>query len=325
MERISIFNYEIFYLDYLEGRLSEEDTRMLMEFFEEHPECKLDDPDLPTLDLNEELTFSGKSDLKQTDDNEAITIHNADHFMISEAEGLLSNEKKNELDRLVTTNEELTADRKRFAAVYFSPEEDMVFAHKGDLKRKKTIVLWPYVSGAVAAAVIGFIFLTGNGTDSVGPMNFEFGAGPTTAEKPIVIPATDLNEVPNDEAPIKFFNASLTTDGGSKIHKEDRKIMDRIVRKPGQLIKPKMSFDNRKLKPLNVNPLPVEESPTDRPYIAMNEQQIAMENPIEPITSFISKKTKTEVDFGRKKRGSKKEKGGFFFKIGNFEISKNKH
>jgi len=41
MEHISIFNYEAFYLDFLEGTLSEEDTALFLKFMEEHPELRL--------------------------------------------------------------------------------------------------------------------------------------------------------------------------------------------------------------------------------------------------------------------------------------------
>ncbi len=53
-------------------------------------------------------------------------------------------------------------------------------------------------------------------------------------------------------------------------------------------------------------------------------EDLAMENPIEPVTNFISDKAKTEVEFKRRKAEGKK-KGGFFLKIGKFEFSKNKH
>ena len=51
-----------------------------------------------------------------------------------------------------------------------------------------------------------------------------------------------------------------------------------------------------------------------------------MENPIEPITNFLSDKTKREIDFKKtKKNGNPKNGKGFFIKIGNFEISRKKH
>ena len=43
MERISIFNYEAFYLDYLEGRLNQEDSALLLLFLESHPELIVED------------------------------------------------------------------------------------------------------------------------------------------------------------------------------------------------------------------------------------------------------------------------------------------
>ena len=42
MERISIFNYEAFYLDFLEGNLNEADTLMLTDFLEANPGLKVE-------------------------------------------------------------------------------------------------------------------------------------------------------------------------------------------------------------------------------------------------------------------------------------------
>ena len=50
MEKISIFNYEAYYLDLLEGNLSEEDTALLLDFLEQHPHLKLDHEFMPELD-----------------------------------------------------------------------------------------------------------------------------------------------------------------------------------------------------------------------------------------------------------------------------------
>jgi hypothetical protein len=49
-----------------------------------------------------------------------------------------------------------------------------------------------------------------------------------------------------------------------------------------------------------------------------------MNNPIEPVTSFIESKTKTEVDFRTTKKVEGKPRG-FFIKIGKFEVSRNRH
>ena len=99
MERISIFNYEAFYLDFLEGNLSEEDHALFLLFLEENPELKVVDEDLPALELEQPFmddTF--KNSLKQPLLSEKITNLNYEYFLISQAEGLLSEEKENEID-----------------------------------------------------------------------------------------------------------------------------------------------------------------------------------------------------------------------------------
>ena len=47
-------------------------------------------------------------------------------------------------------------------------------------------------------------------------------------------------------------------------------------------------------------------------------------NPIEPITAGIKKRFNTDVDF-RSKKATKEKPGGFFLKIGKFEIARKKH
>ena len=89
MERISIFNYEAFYLDFLEGNLNEEDTALLMAFLEANPDLKMEDDSLPTFEAEEfELDDALKNDLKQPLIDEAITNNNVEYFMISDAEGI---------------------------------------------------------------------------------------------------------------------------------------------------------------------------------------------------------------------------------------------
>jgi len=330
MGEISIFNYEIFYLDYLEGRLGEDDIRMLMEFFGEHPECKLDDTELPTLNSLDNVVFSGKSDLKQTEDSEAITTENVDHFMISAAEGILSDEKCVELNQVVEEDANLEKERQRYKAVYFIPDTNVVFEHKEDLKRRRAIVLWPYISAGVAAAIISFIFLlNGDGSDfKQGSVVYPVG----DILKPTV-PKIDNSNLPVEEKPIlvednpiEIYNAALAQPLQPQLRNEPVDFgFTALKRKQAHPIQ--TTFDTRDLEPITAfkEPVPnkvVNDEP--KPIFAANEVDERMTNPIEPVTSFITKKTKTEVDFGRKK-ATNKEKGGFFFKIGKFEISRNKH
>jgi len=333
MERISIFNYEAFYLDYLEGNLSEEDTQMLLQFFEEHPECRLEDEELTVLDDAAPMSYSGKHSLKQVDESAAIASENVEHFMIAEAEGLLDENKQSELNDFVAEDAGLQATRKRYASVYFEPDESVIFTGKADLKQRKSIVLWPYLSSGVAAAaaVIAFVFFTNLNTDSVQPLNISFEM-PVVPEEPIGDETE--NENPSVETPQNTFNNKKNVQfAGTKpeVRKNQNIKFDKMpVRKDGIHT---FVFDEAELAPVNTsnnNPVVADngiELQPNGPLRGANPKSddlAQMTNPIAPVTKFISENTETKVDFGKRK-GSKSKKGGFFVKIGKFELSKNKH
>lgn len=325
MGKISIFNYEMFYLDYLEGRLGEEDIRMLMAFLKEHPECELDDPELPTLSIEDNYVFKGKADLKQTDDNEVITLANVEHFMISDAEGIISDDKRTELNQVIAGSPELEEERKRFGAVYFAPDVTNVYQNKGDLKRRKAIVLWPYISFAAAASVIAFVFLmNGNGSE-VGYFDTAGFADNSVTVVPVkLIPDSPEknNGILDETNPVKIYQAVIKDGFEPKtIEQKDEDDSFTPLRTNNSRPIHIATFDNQPAKPFlgDIPPKVFENDNTPKPIVVT-----AMNNPIEPLTSFVTKKTNTTVDMGTRKKEEGK-KGGFFFKVGKFEISKNKH
>ncbi|MDC0257688.1 hypothetical protein OAK35_02985 [Crocinitomicaceae bacterium] len=329
MERISIFNYEAFYLDYLEGNLSEQDTKMLLQFLEEHPECRMEDEDLVLLDDTTPMTFSGKKDLKQIDENGPVALDNVEHFMIADAEGLLTDEKKAELNSVVTNDQELEATRRRYSAVYYTADESVVYGGKAELKQRKALVLWPYVSGAVAAAaVVAIMLLTGGTNSGLGiidiPQNQGF-AQLRNAQK------GQSTKDPKKDGPVKIIPATNNSNSsdvyvaqaGGNTSTSDRPVI-RITpmeRRANMQISSARSTGDEvaHARPLNLG------EPID--WISPGTIQTFapdMENPIEPITAFISDKAKTDVEFKRRK-ATEEKKGGFLLKFGKFEFSKNKH
>lgn len=326
MERISIFNYEAFYLDYLEGTLSEEDTKMLLQFLEEHPECRMEEEDLVTLDDVVPMTFSGKQNLKQVDEEGPIVADNVEHFMIADAEGILSEEKTAELDAVVANNEDLEATRRRYNAVYYTPEESVVYGAKGDLKQRRTIALWPYMTGAVAAAAVVAIMMI--------PSTFEGTIGDVNSAS--VIPTGEVNNDPDPEvvdpkkddikpisADIKKNNPIVFTASTNTNATGDKPVtrLTRMDRRANMQISPANVAGDVATRPVNMSDAPpiYTGDPNSKPSFGPK-----MENPIEPITAFISYKSKKDVEFKRRK-ASEDKKGGFLLKIGKFEFSKNKH
>ena len=130
-----------------------------------------------------------------------------------------------------------------------------------------------------------------------------------------------------EENPVEIYNAAIIQPYQPTPKKESL-IEDFTHLSPKQAHHhAQTSFDFKELLPISKTPNPnsLIDSPNDSESILVNNDvQPRMSNPIKPITSFISKKTNTNVDFGTKK-ASKSKKGGFFVKIGKFEVSRNKH
>ena len=132
------------------------------------------------------------------------------------------------------------------------------------------------------------------------------------------------NSVDNDMAS-NTINSRPNNQGGQDKNEQDPVgTMERIP--VGNVL---TALNNKQLEPIS--------SPTFRPdneQSANNDSQVLasvsltgeMENPIEPITNFIAKKTRTDIDFKRTKKDADPKDGkGFFIKIGKFELSRKKH
>ena len=69
IKKINIFNYEAYYLDYLEGNISEEDAAVLLDFLDKHPELKMEDEELPVF-KEVEVSLCSLDFLKETVDTD---------------------------------------------------------------------------------------------------------------------------------------------------------------------------------------------------------------------------------------------------------------
>ena len=337
MERISIFNYEAFYLDFLEGNLNEEDAALLLEFLDANPDLKMEDDLLPQFDADEiELSSSVKQDLKQTLADDHITLNNAPYFMISSAEGLLDSTKSDELTAFIGQNESLKSEQTLYSSVYFAPDLSITYPDKKGLKHKKVFVLWPYVTTAAAACIIAFFLIWSSMNSRVIDEN----------NAPVL--ANDVKE----KAPLKDpKKEGLITDKKNKIlqQNDNPKIADR-TNSPNQKEVIPVAFFEKRPEPIttavgNMKKIPAHEVltsfnertiepitkktysspqsiPAERDYALVHFNE--MQNPIEPITKFIGEKTKRDIEFRTTKKTDNKP-GGFFLKIGKFELSNKKH
>lgn len=333
MEKISIFNYEAFYLDFLEGNLSEEDSLLLLKFLEQHPELKVEDDMLVTLD-DEALKLDAqfKADLKQISfDETGITSQNVEKFLIAETENLLSTQKQNELDQFVKKDASLIKLRKMYASTHLVADKSIVFANKNALKQNKRIVLWPYLT--LAAASITVLLFFWNST--------------TNVVDPITAPITSNSKVPDKKDHQK--QQGLPTNNSSQSNEKENnlapinEIVDNnpiVIAQVNPATNKRISnlaiegIKHRKVKTLNPSrrELEIIENNTfakSTPPAFEKEDEYTMlgfdemNNPIKPITSRLGDAVKQEVDF-RTAKATEQQSGGFYLKIGKLEISRRK-
>lgn len=321
MERISIFNYEAFYLDFLEGTLSEEETALFLAFLEEHPELQLDDENLFAIEDDQvALDTSFKENLKQLNfETTVITLNNVEQFLIAQTEGLLSSTKRAELNVFLSKDPSLLHAQRLYANTKLNPDLSIVFEEKSSLKQARRIALWPILSMAAAASVAVFFFLGNPSTDTAQM------AG-TTARIHVKLPVKDVNQSPvviNPSKPISqepSFSVSMPS--------KEQPIV--ASNNPNRLTNFPLQLKVKKLNGISVREVEndIEEqtfaqstiSPVSTENVATNYGFQDMKNPIKPITNRLSDAVKQEVDF-RTAKATEKTPGGFYLKIGKLEIS----
>ena len=316
IEHISIFNYEAFYLDYLEGNLDDNDTRLLLEFLESHPELEVENNELPLLNPDV-ISFKNQADLKEFDNDSVVDETTVEHFILEDTEGIISPLKKEELDLFLKENKKFIALYKDYESVVLIPSLKETFVGIQELKRKRKIVYWPYISTAAAAAIAFLLYFS-----------FPQGSELTLSTPKVITPIDKVQlvqvDIPETPVPLVEVNNSYKAKEITE-SKEDFVLPPKIETKSTRAI---LSNNFQK----DVQPIALVIPPSNSVYntvqenttLAMQEPNSDLSNPIEPITDLITKKTNVEVDFRNRKKSAKK-KGGLFVKIGKFEFSRNAH
>ena len=150
-------NYEIWFTDWLDGNLSEQQAGELKLFLGENPDLEEELNGLALVSLNPpELTFSGKKRLEQSP--ERLSESQFEHLCIASLENDLTPEQKTELDRIISTDE---TRRNSFELIQKLKLKPMAgsFAWKNSVKKLTTgqKILRLSVIGLSAAATIALV------------------------------------------------------------------------------------------------------------------------------------------------------------------------
>ncbi len=319
---ITLENYEAFYLDYLEGNLSNAERAAFESFLNEHPELQLEDdflPELLPLAEKPELTSVEKMALKRDYNDEAIVPANMEGLLIADTEGLLDARKQEALQKFLAKNPVWKQEADLYARTQLQPDltEQM---DKTSLYRKGggVIPLWWTGVAAMAAGVALFVTL-GIGD---GPIS---GSGTSVA---FSAKMPRFNTQTGDTAQAHHTGTPFSR-AGNKQH-TDQELPAPHFQKPTQQPplhnEPLPSPNNLANNDGSLPPvLPGPNKVTLDPEVKTDNQDLAfaqtrMSNPIAMITGVLSEKLNTPIDLKTAKK-TKEEKGGFYLKIGKLEIS----
>lgn len=342
MEVLNINNYEAYYLDFLEGNLNEEDTAVLLDFLDKHPDLKLEEEIFVSLENNSvTLDNSYKQSLKQVlFEEDLISRWNINSFLIAQTEGQLSPRKEEELEKFIALNPIYLKEQKLFQASHLTANLGEIYTEKSSLKQARVFPLRAFFAMTVAASIALFIYL---GDFSNDPISVAANDKKSVEQKKPIHTGVPKGTIPRDKmktqghihtinpviieskrsfiasVDIKEVNSTL-----QKKHQESRKENVKVA--PLSSIKIKHfelneEFLEPELAAIYVLPNSFKYKERESEYTTLGFNQ--MNNPIMPITYKLSTLMKKDIDF-RTAKPTSKHSGGFYFKIGKFVISRSK-
>lgn len=165
--KISRSNYEIFFLDYHEGRLSMEETEVLFKFLEMNPDLKVEFfgfENIHIVEDNEKVYFPEKDKLRK---EEVVPVgnfreDNYQELFIAHFEGDLSESGAHELQLFISANPKLEKEFELFSSLKITPDLDVIYPEKSGLKQKvfvmpATRVVLKYAASLAAVLVFGLV------------------------------------------------------------------------------------------------------------------------------------------------------------------------
>ncbi len=156
-------NYEIWIIDYLDGRLTSGQVDELMAFFEENPELKEEFESFEPVSLQpEDLRFEQKDRLKKTLIVAVgeINENNYEKFFTGWYENDLSPMQKQEVISFIGKNPHLKKEFDLHGQLILKADNRVVFPGKSQLKKGREITVYRWLTAAAAAMLI---FMVVNG------------------------------------------------------------------------------------------------------------------------------------------------------------------
>jgi hypothetical protein len=186
-------NYEVYMIDYFDGKLNPVQTAELMYFLNQNPDLENEFNAFENVRLpSASFKFYDKDNLKRNfSDFPAVTDNNFDEFCIAEIEGDLEESSQARLYQYLDKYPHKRKDLELYRKTRLKPDESVVFPGLNQLKKHKLV---PYRKiqrifyAGIAAAVLLVVFLT-----------FIFRSAPDSELITSMIPASE-NEINTNES-----------------------------------------------------------------------------------------------------------------------------
>ena len=155
---ITQHNYEVFFIDYHEGRLSAAETSELMAFLAVNPDLKEEFDSYNAIPLNPDLsiTYNNKGSLKKS---VAIEVGTEDEMIIAYLEGDLSEEKFKAAGDKISKDIEAGKLAGLYRHTMLNADPDIKFPNPDALKRKAGVVFFLSAGARYAAAAVIVLLL----------------------------------------------------------------------------------------------------------------------------------------------------------------------
>lgn len=160
MREINKYNYEEFFLDFMEGNLSTSELSALEEFLDLHPELKEEFEEMSLVELVEEEVAFDKSTLK-----ELPYKNDFDQFCIAKVEGDLSAEEEISFDEYLNADDSRQVEFGLYEKAKLKADLNIQFQDKNDLKKNRKILPYWLLSGTGLAASILLLFSVWNSSN----------------------------------------------------------------------------------------------------------------------------------------------------------------
>jgi len=163
--KINRSNYELYFMDYLDGNLSDQEIRMLEDFLLINQDLRNELEGTEKIVLSpEKIVFKEKEFLKKQDLSLPVNENNFEDFCIAEAEGDLSSRQQSELIKFTQAHPGSEKIVEFFTRLRLSPDKRIVFPGKGELKKSVIFIpreiLIPALSVAAAVSLMLLVYFS---------------------------------------------------------------------------------------------------------------------------------------------------------------------